>query len=184
VNERAIRSLVSRVKTLSESLSPNDPELPPEPRECTKLNSLAEAIRHALLDHQVRSPKSIFLVETNICLDFVATGHLQWRLSADHEPRPLSVPPFVATCEWGNMDRHPLEKMCNTADTGYRSGNGLAGTGKSTIAQAFTEIGSADGKLGANFFCLRDVEDKGNLQASLAFGMAISTSWSWNSLPS
>ena len=31
--------------------------------------------------------------------------------------------------------------------------NGLAGTGKSTIAQTFTETAFADGKLGASFFC-------------------------------
>jgi len=42
--------------------------------------------------------------------------------------------------------------------------NGLAGTGKSTIAQTFAEIGFADGKLGASFFCSRDFEDRSNLQ--------------------
>ena len=31
--------------------------------------------------------------------------------------------------------------------------NGLAGTGKSTIAQTFAEISFADGDLGASFFC-------------------------------
>ena len=31
--------------------------------------------------------------------------------------------------------------------------NGLAGTGKSTIAQSFAEMSFADGKLGATFFC-------------------------------
>ena len=32
--------------------------------------------------------------------------------------------------------------------------NGLAGTGKSTIAQTFAEISFADGRLDASFFCL------------------------------
>src|SRR5580692_2552268 len=53
--------------------------------------------------------------------------------------------------------------------------NGLAGTGKSTIAQTFAEISFADGKLGASFFCSRDFEDKSNLQAifpTLAFQLA------------
>jgi len=45
--------------------------------------------------------------------------------------------------------------------------NGLAGTGKSTIAQTFAEIGFADGKLGASFFCSRDFENRSNLQAIL-----------------
>jgi len=48
--------------------------------------------------------------------------------------------------------------------------NGLAGTGKSTIAQTF-----ADGKLGASFFCSRDFEDRSNLQMifpTLAFQLA------------
>ena len=50
--------------------------------------------------------------------------------------------------------------------------NGLAGTGKSTIAQTFTETAFADGKLGASFFCSRDFKDRNNLQAifpTLAF---------------
>jgi len=53
--------------------------------------------------------------------------------------------------------------------------NGLAGTGKSTIAQTFAESSFADGKLGASFFCSRDFADRSNLQAifpTLAFQLA------------
>ena len=53
--------------------------------------------------------------------------------------------------------------------------NGLAGTGKSTIAQTFAETMFADGKLGASFFCSRDFENRSNLQAilpTLAFQLA------------
>ena len=53
--------------------------------------------------------------------------------------------------------------------------SGLAGTGKSTIAQTFAEISFADGKLGASFFCSRDFEDRSNLQAifpTIAFQLA------------
>ena len=53
--------------------------------------------------------------------------------------------------------------------------NGLAGTGKSTIAQTFAEMSFADGKLGASFFCSRDFEDRKNLQSilpTLAFQLA------------
>jgi len=53
--------------------------------------------------------------------------------------------------------------------------NGLAGTGKSTIAQTIAERMFADGKLGASFFCSRDFEDRSNLQAifpTLAFQLA------------
>jgi hypothetical protein len=42
--------------------------------------------------------------------------------------------------------------------------NGLAGTGKSTIAQTIAERTFADGRLGASFFCSRGVEDRSNLQ--------------------
>ena len=42
--------------------------------------------------------------------------------------------------------------------------NGLAGTGKSTIAQTFAEMSFADEKLGASFFCSRDFDDRSNLQ--------------------
>jgi hypothetical protein len=53
--------------------------------------------------------------------------------------------------------------------------NGLAGTGKSTIAQTFAETTFADGKLGASFFCSRDFEDRSNLQTifrTLAYQLA------------
>jgi hypothetical protein len=42
--------------------------------------------------------------------------------------------------------------------------NGLAGTGKSTIAQTIAERTFADGRLGASFFCSRDFEDRSNLR--------------------
>jgi hypothetical protein len=53
--------------------------------------------------------------------------------------------------------------------------NGLAGTGKSTIAQTFAETSFADGRLGASFFCSRDFEARSNLKAifpTLAFQLA------------
>jgi len=53
--------------------------------------------------------------------------------------------------------------------------NGLAGTGKSTIAQTVAERAFADGRLGASFFCSRGVEDRSNLQLifpTLAFQLA------------
>ena len=53
--------------------------------------------------------------------------------------------------------------------------NGLAGTGKSTIAQTFAERAFADGKLGASFFCSGDSQDQSNLQMifpTLAFQLA------------
>ena len=53
--------------------------------------------------------------------------------------------------------------------------NGLAGTGKSTIAQTVAEVAFADGKLGASFFCSRDFTERSNLQAifpTLAFQLA------------
>ncbi|KAF9643640.1 hypothetical protein BDM02DRAFT_3272924 [Thelephora ganbajun] len=42
--------------------------------------------------------------------------------------------------------------------------NGLAGTGKSAIAQTVAERIFADGQLGASFFCSRDFEDRRNLK--------------------
>ena len=53
--------------------------------------------------------------------------------------------------------------------------NGLAGTGKSTIAQTFAETSFADGKLGASFFCSRSFDDRSNLRKifpTLAFQLA------------
>ena len=42
--------------------------------------------------------------------------------------------------------------------------NGLAGTGKSAIAQTVAERMSEGGKLGASFFCSRDFEERSDLQ--------------------
>ena len=53
--------------------------------------------------------------------------------------------------------------------------NGLAGTGKSTIAQTVSERIFADGLLGASFFCSRDFEDRSDLHfifPTLAFQLA------------
>ena len=53
--------------------------------------------------------------------------------------------------------------------------NGLAGTGKSTIAQTFADVSFADGRLGASFFCSRAFEDRSNLKEifpTLAFQLA------------
>ena len=53
--------------------------------------------------------------------------------------------------------------------------NGLAGTGKSTIAQTISERIFADGQLGASFFCSRDFENRSDLHfifPTLAFQLA------------
>ena len=53
--------------------------------------------------------------------------------------------------------------------------NGLAGTGKSTIAQTIAERLFAENRLGASFFCSRSFEDRSNLQLifpTLAFQLA------------
>jgi hypothetical protein len=53
--------------------------------------------------------------------------------------------------------------------------NGLAGTGKSTIAQTFAEMSFVDGKLGASFFCSRGSDNRSNLRSifpTLAFQLA------------
>ena len=53
--------------------------------------------------------------------------------------------------------------------------HGLAGTGKSTIAQTFADITFAEGRLGASFFCSRDFEDRSNIRAifpTLGFQLA------------
>ena len=53
--------------------------------------------------------------------------------------------------------------------------NGLAGTGKSTIAQTFTEMLANNGTLGASFFCSRDYLDRKELKnifPTLAYQLA------------
>ena len=53
--------------------------------------------------------------------------------------------------------------------------NGLAGTGKSTIAQTFSEMVAQNGSLGASFFCSRDYLDRKELKnifPTLAYQLA------------
>jgi hypothetical protein len=53
--------------------------------------------------------------------------------------------------------------------------NGLAGTGKSTIAQSFSDTVAGDGFLGASFFCSRDYLDRRELKnifPTLAYQLA------------
>ena len=53
--------------------------------------------------------------------------------------------------------------------------NGPAGSGKSTIARTFAETCFSDGRLGASFFCSRDIRDGCNLRVifpTLAFQLA------------
>ena len=53
--------------------------------------------------------------------------------------------------------------------------NGLAGTGKTTIAQTVAERVFAEGRLGASFFCSRDFEDRSDLRfifPTIAFQLA------------
>ena len=53
--------------------------------------------------------------------------------------------------------------------------NGLAGTGKSTIAQTFAKMAADDGTLGASFFCSRDYLDRKELKnifPTLAYQLA------------
>ena len=53
--------------------------------------------------------------------------------------------------------------------------NGLAGTGKSTIAQTFSEMATRNGTLGASFFCSRDYLDRKELKnifPTLAYQLA------------
>ena len=53
--------------------------------------------------------------------------------------------------------------------------NGLAGTGKSTIAQTFSEMVAKTGDLGASFFCSRDYLDRNELKnifPTLAYQLA------------
>jgi hypothetical protein len=53
--------------------------------------------------------------------------------------------------------------------------NGLAGTGKLTKVKTIAERMFADGRLGASFFCSRDLEDMSDLRfifPTLAFQLA------------
>jgi hypothetical protein len=59
---------------------------------------------------------------------------------------------------------HPVFWLC-----------GIAGIGKTTVAQSFAECIYEDGRLGASFFCSRDIPERSNINLifpSLAFHLA------------
>ena len=63
----------------------------------------------------------------------------------------------------------------NTSDQNVFWLNGLAGTGKSTITQSFSEMVAREGMLGASFFCSRDYLDRKELKKifpTLAYQLA------------
>ena len=67
--------------------------------------------------------------------------------------------PFVLTCEQEDTDHRLPESIRPTNEVQFKDEQGhrmfwlkgLVGTGKSTTVQTFSEIGFADGKLGARF---------------------------------
>ena len=56
--------------------------------------------------------------------------------------------------------------------------NGLAGTGKSAIAQTIAERMSEEGRLGASFFCSRDFEDRSNIHIIFPT-LAVQLAWKY-----
>ena len=92
----------------------------------------------------------------------------------------------AAGCQYGNRKgclRGTRETVLNEIDLWAKDPdkspvfwlNGLAGTGKSTIAQTVSEWTFADGLLGASFFCSRDYVDRSDLDfifPTLAFQLA------------
>ena len=66
------------------------------------------------------------------------------------------------------VSRKPAPPLSTKSNSGCATStnplNGLAGTGKTTIAQTIAERLFADGRLGAPFFCSREFEDRSDLK--------------------
>ena len=170
-----------------------------------KLDGLVEDIRDTMIEYQVCVSNYSFLSRLIVVPDFIATRSLRWGFPDYRKPHlSLSVlADYVQeSVDLALLDRmyHTPDAgyRCGnrpgclrgtrkdvlweiehwlTAERGQQVFwlNGLAGTGKSTVAQTFAETSFADGKLGASFFCSRDLEDRSNLQAifpTLAFQLA------------
>ena len=169
-----------------------------------KLNGLVDDIREAVVDYQVRTSRGPSLGASNICTDLFTTGYLQHHPSVGRKFFALTIWSFILIGKQ-DLDllkgiRHVADAgyLCGERQ-GCMKGtrrdvlshleqwsrddqakrvfwlNGLAGTGKSTIAQTFAEMCFADEKLGASFFCSRDFEDRSNLRSifpTLAFQLA------------
>ncbi|KAF9789722.1 hypothetical protein BJ322DRAFT_1178577 [Thelephora terrestris] len=122
-----------------------------------------ERLREAIIRYQVR--------QMEICQE--KESH---KLIISGESAVLDKLPYAQRAEYRHGDRdHCLEGTHSTILDDIESWtrepqgrpvywlNGLAGTGKTTIAQTVAERFFADGKLGASFFCSRDSESRRNL---------------------
>ncbi|KAF9642556.1 hypothetical protein BDM02DRAFT_3235751 [Thelephora ganbajun] len=162
--DRLIRELGRIEGNLGPLSEKHGPEQPGEHvQDNEEVYWLLEDLREAMFDYQMAQKKEIY----------------------DQRRRPIE--PAEATvlngfpCAKGAEYRHGDRKGCMKGTRGAILDsievwardfdkppvywlNGLAGTGKSTIAQTTAERILADGQLGASFFCSRDFEDRSNLK--------------------
>ncbi|KAF9645378.1 WD40 repeat-like protein [Thelephora ganbajun] len=143
-------------------------------KNADKLGSLVEDIREAVMDYQTSLQRDIYDKSCQLIgdVDRILLNGMHHIADAGHRSGNRQG------CLGGTRTDVLLQLEDWLKDEhGQRVFwlNGLAGTGKSTIAQTFAEIAFAEGKLGAGFFCSRDFEGRSNLQAifpTLAFQLA------------
>ncbi|KAF9642781.1 hypothetical protein BDM02DRAFT_3124172 [Thelephora ganbajun] len=147
-------------------------------RECQDdiqaASSMADDIRDAVIDYQVALQRAIY--DLNCRLIHTAD------LSVLNSCRRAHGAGYQHGDRKGCL-RGTRETVLNEIESWVRDFekspvfwlNGLAGTGKSTIAQTVSERVFADGLLGASFFCSRDFGDRGDFRLifpTLAFQLA------------
>ncbi|KAF9645039.1 hypothetical protein BDM02DRAFT_3120843, partial [Thelephora ganbajun] len=129
-------------------------------------SAMADDIRDAIIDYQMFQQRTIYDVNCRLIVTDLSVLNSRRRAHGAGYQHGDRRGCLRGTRETAERDRvnPPIFWL-----------NGLAGTGKSTIAKAVSEQVFADGKLGASFFCSRDFEDRSNLHLifpTLAFQLA------------
>ncbi|KAF9647405.1 hypothetical protein BDM02DRAFT_3117104 [Thelephora ganbajun] len=138
------------------------------------VSAMADDIRDAVIDYQMAQQRAIYDMDCRLIVrpDLSVLNSCRRAHGAGHQHGDRK-----------GCLRGTRETVLNEIESWARDFNkppvswlnGLAGTGKSTIAKTVSEQVFADGLLGASFFCSRDFEDRSDLHLifpTLAFQLA------------
>ncbi|KAF9645838.1 hypothetical protein BDM02DRAFT_3172605, partial [Thelephora ganbajun] len=158
---REFGRIEGQLRSLSER--PELEQLAEHTQYCEEVHRFLEDLRETIFDYQVVQQKEIFdqrrklmkPAEAVVLKDFPSAKAVEYRHGDRIGCLKGTRGAILNEIElWArDFDKPPVYWL-----------NGLAGTGKSTIAQTVAERIFADGQLGASFFCSRDFQDRRDLK--------------------
>ncbi|KAF9642942.1 hypothetical protein BDM02DRAFT_3124013 [Thelephora ganbajun] len=161
---KLIREL-GRIETQLQSLSgkPGPEQLADHPQYDREVYGLLEDLRETIFDYQMMQRMAMHDQGRKLIKPAEATVLNNVRCAHEAEYRHGDRKRCLRGTRGTILDEIELWARDSHKPPVYWL-NGLAGTGKSTIAQTIAERIFADGQLGASFFCSRDFEDRRNLK--------------------